>query len=73
MSTDDLREKLRDELAGFPIGAGGTAVGADEAREMADALLRIIDAHVNRQLDRYAHWVADKMLDEVLEVADDYR
>lgn len=47
MSTDDLREKLADELSGFPIGTGyyQTTVGTNEAREMADALLPIIDAH----------------------------
>ena len=47
MSTDDLRAKLRDELSGFPIGTGyyQTTVGTNEAREMADALLPIIDAH----------------------------
>ena len=37
----DAREQIRDELAGFQIGAGyyATAVSVGEASEMADALL----------------------------------
>lgn len=38
---DVMRERIRDELAGWTIGSGyySTMVGVDEAGEMADAVL----------------------------------
>ncbi|MGN6723346.1 MAG: hypothetical protein ACTHJM_12120 [Marmoricola sp.] len=41
---DDLRDVIRDELSGWPIGSGyyQTTVGTDEARDMADALLPLV-------------------------------
>lgn len=39
---DALKELLRDEISGWPIGSGyyATAVGTDEAGEMADAIIK---------------------------------
>lgn len=42
--TDSIRDRLRDELAGWPIGSGYylTTVSVDEARDMADAVLAVL-------------------------------
>jgi len=41
---NELREAIRDVLAGWPIGSGyySTAVGVDEAWEMADAVMQML-------------------------------
>ena len=46
--TDEAREAVRDELAHTTIGAGyySTAVGIDEARDMADEVLAALAPHV---------------------------
>ncbi len=43
----DLRDQLADEVSGWPIGSGyyATTVGSDEAREITDALLPVVEAH----------------------------
>lgn len=63
MSTDDLRAKLRDELSGFPIGTGyyQTTVGTNEAREMADALLPIIEAHTAAAVAEVRELIAGRL------------
>lgn len=42
----DLRDRIADALTGHPIGSGyyGTNVGVDEARDMADEIVDLIDA-----------------------------
>lgn len=39
--SEPMRDRLRDELAGWPIGSGyySTTVSVEDARDMADALL----------------------------------
>ena len=39
--TESMRDRLRDELAGRPIGSGyyATAVSVEDAQDMADAVL----------------------------------
>lgn len=50
MSRDALIERVRDELAGWPIGSGyyGVTVGIDEAQEMAAA---VVDAVLSTAAD----------------------
>ena len=39
--TESMRDRLRDELAGWPIGSGyySTTVSVEDAQDMADAIL----------------------------------
>ena len=48
--SESMRDRLRDELAGWPIGSGyySTTVSVEDARDMADALLAAFP------------WLADK-------------
>ncbi len=42
--SESMRDLIRDELAGWPIGSGyyATAVSVEDAREMADAVLAVL-------------------------------
>ena len=44
MTTDDLTERIRDEIAGHPIGSGyyQTAVATDEAADIATAVMSVV-------------------------------
>lgn len=44
MTTDDLTERIRDEIAGHPIGSGyyQTAVGIDEAADIAATVMSVV-------------------------------
>lgn len=46
MNDDQIIEQIRDEVAGIAIGSGyySTAIGIDEAREVATAVLPIVKA-----------------------------
>ena len=48
--SDELRDRIADELAGHPIGTGyyATSVGMDEAREMAQAVIEDLGLIVER-------------------------
>lgn len=48
--SDDLRDRIADELAGHQIGAGyyATSVGMDEARDMAQAVIDDLGLIVER-------------------------
>lgn len=48
MTTGDLTERIRDEITGHPIGSGyyQTAVGTDEAADIAADILPIVEAEV---------------------------
>ena len=48
--SDDLRDRIADELAGHQIGAGyyAASVGMDEAREMAQAVIDALGLVVER-------------------------
>ena len=48
--SDDLRDRIADELAGHQIGTGyyATSVGMDEAREMAQAVIDALGLVVER-------------------------
>lgn len=48
--TDALAEKIRDEVAGIVIGSGyySTAIGVDEASEVAAAVLPIVADEVRK-------------------------
>ena len=48
--SDDLRDRIADELAGHQIGTGyyATSVGMDEAREMAQAVIDDLGLIVER-------------------------
>ena len=48
--SDELRDRIADELAGHPIGSGyyGTTVGWDEARDMADEVIADLGLIVER-------------------------
>lgn len=47
-----FRDKLADEIAGWPLGVGyyQYTVGTDDAQEMADALLPVISAEVQARV-----------------------
>lgn len=40
----DLREQIRDEIAGRPVGNGyyGSTISVEEAAEIADAVLKVL-------------------------------
>lgn len=48
----DLQTEIRDYLAGFPVGSGyyETSVSVDEAREMAQIVMELLEATVFQEL-----------------------
>lgn len=64
--SDDLRDRIADELAGHPIGAGyyATSVGIDEAREMAQAVIDDLGLVVERTVRVMDHGAGELRIPE---------
>ena len=64
--SDDLRDRIADELAGHQIGTGyyATSVGMDEAREMAQAVIADLGLIVERTVRVVDHGAGEVRIPE---------
>ena len=64
--SDELRDRIADELAGHQIGAGyyAASVGMDEAREMAQAVIDDLGLIVERAVRVVDHGAGELRIRE---------
>ncbi|UOE45920.1 hypothetical protein [Agromyces larvae] len=78
MPTDDLRDRIRDEVSGILIGSGfyATTIGLEAGREVADAILPLVEEAIAAERERLRVPVAplgyDVTYDMVQEVWDTF-